>query len=142
MRGRRTAKLNSLSMDELVRLREQVQAALSRKVQQERAALESKLGELVSLEGGHGTSSRRSGRRSTKWNGTGAATHSGRRAKKRTPVYVRYYDSATGKTYSNRGPMATWLREKREAGENIEKKYRVSETNPLPRKLAKLTPPS
>jgi hypothetical protein len=37
--------------------------------------------------------------------------------------------------------MATWLREKQEAGQDIEKKYRVSPSNPLPKKLAHLTPP-
>ena len=36
--------------------------------------------------------------------------------------------------------MATWLRAKKEAGVEIEKKYRVSKSNPLPKKLAHLTP--
>jgi hypothetical protein len=36
--------------------------------------------------------------------------------------------------------MAKWLRAKQGAGENIDKKYLVSASNPLPKKLAHLTP--
>jgi hypothetical protein len=115
-------------MNELLRLRGRVQAALSQKIQKERAALESKLGELADWEGDYRTSRR-------------AVKRVAKRARKRSPVYIRYYDPATARTYSNRGPMATWLREKKEAGENIDRKYRVSETNPLPKRLAHLTPP-
>jgi H-NS histone family len=39
-------------------------------------------------------------------------------------VKAKYRDPATGDTWSGRGRMATWLRRKQEAGEDIEK-YRV-----------------
>lgn len=39
-------------------------------------------------------------------------------------VKVKYRDAATGETWSGRGRMATWLKRKQDAGEDIEK-YRV-----------------
>jgi DNA-binding protein H-NS len=39
-------------------------------------------------------------------------------------VKVKYRDPATGDTWSGRGRMATWLKRKQDAGEDIEK-YRV-----------------
>jgi hypothetical protein len=39
-------------------------------------------------------------------------------------VKAKYRDPATGDTWSGRGRMATWLKKKQEAGEDIEK-YRV-----------------
>ena len=61
-----------------------------------------------------------------------AAAKGRKPARKRAPVYIRYYDPETGLTYSNRGPMATWLRAKQEAGENIDKKYRGLCVQPTP----------
>ncbi len=39
-------------------------------------------------------------------------------------VKVKYRDPATGDTWTGRGRMATWLKRKQDAGEDIEK-YRV-----------------
>jgi DNA-binding protein H-NS len=39
-------------------------------------------------------------------------------------VTPKYRDPATGETWSGRGRMATWLKKKQDAGEDIEK-YRV-----------------
>jgi DNA-binding protein H-NS len=39
-------------------------------------------------------------------------------------VKAKYRDPTTGDTWSGRGRMATWLKRKQEAGEDIEK-YRV-----------------
>jgi hypothetical protein len=39
-------------------------------------------------------------------------------------VKPKYRDSSTGETWSGRGRMATWLKKKQDAGEDIEK-YRV-----------------
>jgi DNA-binding protein H-NS len=39
-------------------------------------------------------------------------------------VKPKYRDPATGETWSGRGRMATWLKRKQDAGEDIEK-YRV-----------------
>jgi H-NS histone family len=39
-------------------------------------------------------------------------------------VKAKYRDPATGETWSGRGRMATWLKKKQDAGEDIEK-YRV-----------------
>jgi H-NS histone family len=39
-------------------------------------------------------------------------------------VKPKYRDPATGETWSGRGRMAMWLKQKQDAGENIEK-YRV-----------------
>jgi DNA-binding protein H-NS len=41
----------------------------------------------------------------------------GRRGK----VKAKYRDSKTGETWSGRGRMASWLKSKQDAGENIEK---------------------
>jgi hypothetical protein len=41
-----------------------------------------------------------------------------------SPVQPKYRDPATGETWSGRGRMATWLKRKQDAGEDIEK-YRV-----------------
>lgn len=38
-----------------------------------------------------------------------------------TSVKAKYRDSKTGETWSGRGRMASWLRAKQDAGENIEK---------------------
>ncbi len=45
-------------------------------------------------------------------------------APKKSPIKPKYRDPETGKTWSGRGEMAAWLREKKEAGEDIEV-YRV-----------------
>jgi DNA-binding protein H-NS len=47
----------------------------------------------------------------------GAARKSGRA----TSVKAKYRDGKTGKTWSGRGRMASWLKAKHDAGENIEK---------------------
>jgi DNA-binding protein H-NS len=39
----------------------------------------------------------------------------------KTSVRVKYRDSKTGETWSGRGRMASWLKAKRDAGENIQK---------------------
>jgi DNA-binding protein H-NS len=134
---RKPFKLGTLSVAELTQLRDEVQTALSGKIQTERQELQQKLEELGALETGRGTR-----RRKTRSMRATASNAGGRRPRKRSPVYIRYYDPETGQTYSNRGPMAKWLRGKREAGENIDKKYLVSASNPLPKKLAHLTPPA
>ena len=141
-------KLNVLSVAELLQLRDEIQTALSGKIQMEREELQQKLDELARMEvGGDGLAAggnTRTVRRARKPDGAAKRTASPatrRRGAKRAPVYIRYYDPETGKTYSSRGPMATWLRAKQEAGEDIEKKYRVSKSNPLPKKLVHLTPP-
>ena len=107
----------------------------------ERDELGKKLDDLARMEnsnggtaGSNGGKGRVSKRRVQAANGKAAR-------RKRKPVSIQYYDAETGSTYSNRGPMARWLRDKQEAGENIEKKYRVSKSNPLPPELAHLTPP-
>jgi H-NS histone C-terminal domain len=42
----------------------------------------------------------------------------------RSEVKAKYRDAVTGDTWSGRGRMATWLKRKQDAGEDIEK-YRV-----------------
>ena len=146
--AKRQFKLDTLSVVELLQLRDDIQVALSSKIQIERDVLQAKLQDLAQMESG--ASGPSPAKKSRKTRGTGKTTRDGgtlahaRREKvstKRPPVYIRYYGPETGKTYSNRGPMATWLRKKQEAGDDIEKKYRVSAANPLPKKLAHLAPP-
>jgi hypothetical protein len=43
---------------------------------------------------------------------------------KASEVKVKYRDPGTGDTWAGRGRMATWLKRKQDAGDNIEK-YRV-----------------
>ena len=145
MAKRSSMKLTTLSVAELLQLRDEVQTALSGKIQMERDELQEKLDQLTRMEtSGDGPAAAVRGSRNSRRgaNGAGSARTGRRTGSKRPPVYIRYYDPETGKTYSSRGPMATWLREKQEAGEDIEKKYRVSKSNPLPRTLAHLTPPA
>lgn len=64
----------------------------------------------------HGESGAKAAKAST--NGSGPAAGSGYRAK------VKYRDPETNETWSGRGLMASWLKRKQDAGEDIEK-YRV-----------------
>jgi hypothetical protein len=144
--ARKPFKLNAMSVAELRQLRDEIQTALAGKIQMERDELQQKLDELAQMESssnGAAPAKTNRGKRTIRKNGRdGAAVATGRKSSaKRAPVYIRYYDPETGLTYSNRGPMAKWLRAKQEAGENIDKKYAVSASNPLPKKLAHLTPP-
>jgi hypothetical protein len=144
--ARKPFKLDAMSVAGLLQLRDELQTALSGKIQMERDELQQKLDELAQMESGsNGAAPAKTsrGKRPIRKNGRGgAATAKGRKpTTKRPPVYIRYYDPETGLTYSNRGPMAKWLRAKQEAGENIDKKYAVSASNPLPKKLAHLAPP-
>jgi DNA-binding protein H-NS len=141
--ARKPFKLDAMSVAELLQLRDELQTALSGKIQMERDELQQKLDELAQMESGsNGAAPAKTSRGKRVSRKNGAAAARGRKpSTKRPPVFIRYYDPETGKTYSNRGPMATWLREKQEAGQDIEKKYRVSASNPLPKKLAHLTPP-
>ena len=116
-------------------------------IQLERDELGKKLDDLARLENSHGGAVGSNGVKRGRPVSKGTlskrrvqAVHGKAGRRKRKPVSIQYYDAETGKTYSNRGPMARWLRDKQEAGENIEKKYRVSKSNPLPPELAHLTP--
>ena len=127
-----------------MQLRDEVQTALSGKIQMEREELQRKLDELAAFESDRRSNGSGNGRRALRAKRVAVSKerrNDGKTSRKRSPVYIRYYDPDTGQTYSNRGPMAKWLREKQEGGENIEKKYLVSASNPLPKKLAHLTPP-
>jgi hypothetical protein len=143
--ARKPFKLDAMSLAELRQLRDEIQTALAGKIQMERDELQQKLDELTQMDGLGSSARARTtrGKRAARKNGRdGAVAAKGRKpSTKRPPVYIRYYDPETGLTYSNRGPMARWLRAKQEAGENIDKKYLVSASNPLPKKLAHLTPP-
>ncbi len=52
---------------------------------------------------------------------TSASDHE---AERTSEVKAKYRDPVTGETWSGRGRMATWLKRKQDAGEDIEK-YRV-----------------
>jgi hypothetical protein len=144
MAKKSSMKLDALSVAELLQLRNEIQATLSGKIRMERDELQEKLDELTRMEAGddrHTAAVRGSRKSGHGANAAGAARTKRRTGSMRAPVYIRYYDPETGKTYSSRGPMATWLREKQAAGQDIEKKYRVSKSNPLPKKLTHLTAP-
>jgi len=140
--AKRLFKFRAMSAAELVQFRDEIQTALSGKIQMERDELEEKLNELARMENSNGGAVGSKGRKGGVPKRRVSSTD-GRKTgpRKRKPVSIQYYDVETGNTYSNRGPMARWLRDKKEAGENIEKKYRVSKSNPLPPELAHLTPP-
>ena len=143
--AKRPFKFHTMSVAELVQLRDEIQIALSGKIRMERDELEEKLSELARVQDGQSVVGKRRGKQVGKGRvSKGRVSSVDRRklgSRKRKPVSIQYYDAVTGNTYANRGPMARWLRDKKEAGENIEKKYRVSKSNPLPRELAHLTPP-
>lgn len=107
------AWFGSLSFDQqkdaLGRMQDQHDRSRSAK----RAELEMQLAAL-----GYDAPKRR-GRPPTKINGStnGAAPRKGRKAK----VKAKYRDPKTSETWSGRGRMASWLKTKQDAGENIEK---------------------
>jgi DNA-binding protein H-NS len=47
--------------------------------------------------------------------------HAGRKNGKIVAVGAKYRDSKTGETWSGRGRMASWLKTRQDAGENIQK---------------------
>jgi DNA-binding protein H-NS len=47
-------------------------------------------------------------------------------------VKPKYRNPATGEIWSGRGRMATWLKNKQDAGEEVEK-YRVTKVSTIPR---------
>ena len=51
--------------------------------------------------------------------GTRSAEHDADES--RSEVKVKYRDAVTGDTWSGRGRMATWLKRKQDAGEDIER---------------------
>ena len=53
--------------------------------------------------------------------GNGATLRKGRKGKGKGKVKAKYRDPKTSETWSGRGRMASWLKSKQDAGENIEK---------------------
>ena len=95
--------------DALGQLQDQHDQARSAK----RAELEKQLAAL-----GYGSPKRRGRPRlNADGRGNGAALRKGGKSK----VKVKYRDPKTNETWSGRGRMASWLKSKEDAGENIEK---------------------
>lgn len=112
--GTVVAWFGNLSFDQqksaLDRLQDQHEQSRSAK----RAELEAQLSAL-----GYATAKKRRGRPPAKANGSGngAPPRKGRKGK----VKAKYRDPKTNETWSGRGRMASWLKNKADAGEKIEK---------------------
>jgi DNA-binding protein H-NS len=98
---------------------EHLQAAHERSRSAKRAQLEQQLAEL-----GYGAPKKPARVKAPK-SANGVAKEKPKRAAKRkrraASVKAKYRDGKTGETWSGRGRMASWLKAKQDAGENIEK---------------------
>lgn len=98
---------------------EHLQAAHERSRSAKRAQLEQQLAEL-----GYGAP-KKPARVKAPESANGVAKEKPKRAAKRkrraASVKAKYRDGKTGETWSGRGRMASWLKAKQDAGENIEK---------------------
>jgi DNA-binding protein H-NS len=108
----RTASLSSMSVDALLKLREDIETVLSQKVHQLKDQL-SRLGGEV----GNGRRGRRSGLKGRK-------------------VPIKYRDR-TGNTWAGRGAQPVWLREKLKAGAKLEDFAVTAARKAMPRKNKK-----
>ena len=107
------AWFGSLSFD-------QQKDALGRMQDEHQHSRSAKRAELVTQLAALGyTTPKKRGRPRAGANGGGnsVTASKGRKAK----VKAKYRDSKTGETWSGRGRMASWLKSKQDAGENIEK---------------------
>src|SRR5947199_10718332 len=109
----RTASLSSMSVDALLKLREDIGTVLSQKVHQLKDQL-SRLGGEV----GNGRRGRRSGLKGRK-------------------VPIKYRDR-TGNTWAGRGAQPVWLRAKLKAGAKLEE-FAVNKSRKQPTKTRSLS---
>ena len=107
------AWFGNLAFDEQKDTLHQMQQAHDRARSTKRAELESQLAAL-----GFAMAKRR-GRPPAKAVGTNGVARKAKR--KAAKVKAKYRDPKTKETWSGRGRMATWLKSKQDAGENIEK---------------------
>jgi DNA-binding protein H-NS len=108
-----------LSFEEQKEALEHLEAAHERSRSEKRAELERQLAEL-----GHDVPKKPAQVKALK-NANGSAKEKSKRAARRnhsaSSVKAKYRDGKTGETWSGRGRMASWLKAKQDAGENIEK---------------------
>jgi DNA-binding protein H-NS len=119
MPRRAAPKLDAMSLAELRQLRDEVQTALSGKIQMEREELQRKLNELSNLETGSVTSGTGQGGRGRPGNGEAGnrkrstAMAKGRNGK--SPLAGRKvepkYRGPNGETWAGRGRAPRWLAE-------------------------------
>lgn len=109
----------ALPFEEQKEALEHLLAAHERSRSEKRAELEQQLAEL-----GYGAP-RKPARVKALKDANGTTKEKPKRAARRngraTSVKAKYRDGKTGETWSGRGRMASWLKAKQDAGENIEK---------------------
>jgi DNA-binding protein H-NS len=94
--AKRAFKLDQMALAELVQLRDEVQSALSGRIEMERRELQSKLAEIEKLQSG----SKASGRGNKRLAGVGKA-----KGRKAAPKYR----GPNGETWAGRGLAPKWL---------------------------------
>lgn len=108
--------LKRMSISELVTLRDRIQAALSEKIEQERAELQSQMDDLQSLEK---LPSAPNGSRRPRGGSPTAKTPKSKPGKKRGKVAPKYR-SPKGETWTGRGRAPRWLIELEAQGKKRE----------------------
>ena len=97
--AKQTFKLDSMALAELVQLRDEVEAALSGKIEMERQELQGKLAEIDKLQSGSKPRATKESRRA----GNGGAHPA--KGKKAAPKYR----GPSGETWAGRGLAPKWL---------------------------------
>ncbi len=108
--AKRTFKLDSMALAELVQLRDEVQSALSGKIEMERRELQGKLAEIDKLQSG---SKPRKARESSRAGNGGTHPAKGKKAAPK-------YRSPNGETWAGRGLAPKWLVELEAKGKKRE----------------------
>lgn len=103
----------NLSFDQQNEVLGQMQQAHNQARSAKRAELENQLAAL-----GFATAKRRGRPRKNAMDGSGVARKSTRKTGK---VKAKYRDPKTNETWSGRGRMASWLKNKQDSGEKVEK---------------------
>lgn len=119
MARRAAMKLDAMTVTELIQLRDEIQTALSGKIQMEREELQAKIDELAKLEAGAtviGTRRRRGAQRGKVNLGNGEAVSGGSGVGKgKSPLVGRRiepkYRGPNGETWAGRGQAPRWLAE-------------------------------
>lgn len=107
--------LKGMSVEELVALRDRVQAELSRKIGQERGALQKQIDALASIEAGGAVAVGGNQKRARRSSGVAKSAPS----KKGNKVEPKYR-GPDGETWTGRGRAPRWLAELEAAGKKRE----------------------
>jgi len=109
---RKSWKLNTLEVTELVELRDQVDRALGERIGREQSALQARLDELMAMRGGGRPGRKPAAARSSKVNGGSGRRAHALKGRKVPPKYR----GPQGETWTGRGLAPRWLTALEEKG--------------------------